>query len=249
MSRHIFFASDFHLGIPDRKRSREREEKIVRWLRRYAAQMESLWLLGDVFDFWMDYKYVVPRGYVRLLGTLAELKDNGVSIHFFPGNHDQWLRDYFEEELGWEIHPSPLRHTFGSKTFFLGHGDGLGPGDQSYKLIKWLFSRRFNRWLFRQIHPDMGVRLARFFSYSSRHYSFFEQEENIEPTKERLYLFCRDYQKNHAPVDYFLFGHRHTPLWLPLPEGGVYVNLGDWLTSCTFARFDGEQLYLEKFED
>lgn len=248
MSRQIFFASDFHLGIPNPQSSRERERKIVRWLRHYAPHMESLWLLGDVFDFWIDYKHVVPRGYVRLLGALAEISDSGVPIHFFPGNHDQWLRDYFENELGWEIHPTPQVCVLGSKKFFLGHGDGLGPGDYGYKCIKWLFSRRLNRWLFRQLHPDTGTRLARFFSYSSRHYSFFEDEESVDPAKERLYLFCTEYQKKNPPVDYFVFGHRHKPLWLPLPQGGVYVNLGDWLSSCTFARFDGEQLHIEKFE-
>ncbi|MCX7649569.1 MAG: UDP-2,3-diacylglucosamine diphosphatase [Flavobacteriales bacterium] len=246
---NIFFASDFHLGIPDHRTSLEREKKIVAWLRREAPNMAELWLLGDVFDFWMDYKSVVPRGFVRLLGQLAELTDSGIPVHYFPGNHDQWLRDYFSKELGVVVHQRPLCVILGSKKFFLAHGDGLGPGDYGYKMIQWLFSRPFNRWLFRQVHPDLGARLARFFSYSSRHYSFFEEPDTVRPEKERLFLFCQKYQTENTPVDFFVFGHRHKPLWLPLPSGGVYVNLGDWLHHNSYGRFDGQQFLLEKYSE
>lgn len=245
MNKQIFFASDFHLGIPDAASSRARELHIVRWLHFIGPQASKIFLLGDVFDFWMDYRYVVPRGYVRLLGTLAELADTGIEIHFFTGNHDQWLRDYFTQEMGWRVYYKPLRTQLGTKEFFLAHGDGLGPGDHGYKFVKWLFTRKVNRWLFRQIHPDLGYRIARFFSHSSRHYAFFGDPGERNPEKDRAYNYCLDYQRRQKrPVDFFVCGHSHQPVRLPA-ESGEYINLGDWLRHYSYARFDGEQVHLE----
>ncbi len=238
----IYFASDFHLS-PDIPHSKEEEAHILSWLDEISRDATRLFLMGDVFDFWFEYRQVVPKGHVRLLGRLARMADEGLDIHFFPGNHDQWTFGYLREEIGMQVHHQPEVFELMGKTFFLGHGDGLGPGDYGYKRIKKLFGNSIARWIFRWIHPDLGVRLARLWSKTSRKKpgqdQAFSGKEN-----EWLYQFANNHPEKDR-IDYFIFGHRHIPMDLLLDNHRTrYINLGEWMHARSFARFDGQELTL-----
>jgi len=243
-----YFASDFHLGADGRLTSRERERQIVRWLDEIAADAAGLYLLGDMFDFWFEYRSVVPKGYVRLLGKLAELRDHGLPIYFFTGNHDMWMFRYLEGELGIPTYRQPIVREIGGKQFYIGHGDGLGPGDHGYKFIKSVFSNPVCQWLFERLHPNAGLWLMTAFSGTSR------KANPADPTfhgkeKERLIQFCNS-QLDGPAIDYFIFGHRHLPIDHILKNGSSrYINLGDWLTFNTYAVFDGTSVELKFFEN
>ncbi len=244
LNKIIYFASDFHLGSPDFTRSRLREKKIVSWLRTIKPA-DSLYLVGDIFDFWFEYKQAVPRGYTRLLGTLASLKDAGTDIKLFCGNHDLWYRDYFQEELGIEILREPLITRLGEKQFYIAHGDGLGPGDNGYKLLKKVFLFKPNQFLYRWLHPDIGIPLAWYFSSLSRN-----QHEKYPPEfygeNEWLVKHAREILKKRH-IDYFIFGHRHIPVEYPLNENSTYINLGDWITHFSYGEFDGNLFRLKTY--
>lgn len=244
--KKIYFASDFHLGVPDYLSSRERESRIVRWLDQVKEDAHEIYLLGDVFDFWFEYRTVVPKGFVRLLGKLAELSDRGIPIHFFPGNHDMWIFDYFEKELGIRIHNGPFRVEYNGKKFFLEHGDGLGPGDYGYKLLKKVFSNKICKWLFARIHPNFGIGLANLWSRKSR-ISSSRDEEFLGEANEWLIQFSKKTLEKEQ-IDYFIFGHRHLPLHIEIAPGSYYVNLGEWINYNSYAVFDGEKLELCYFE-
>jgi len=245
-SGNIYFASDFHLGAPNHEQSLIREKRVVRWLDSIQADCKELYLLGDIFDFWFEYKKVVPRGFIRLFGKLASFHDAGIPIHFFKGNHDLWTRDYLEKELGFQVYSNPIERKIGNKKFYIGHGDGLGPGDGFYKILRKVFHNPLAKWAYRQIHPDMGIRLANFWSKSSRN----SQEEAImeSPEKEWLYQYAQEKLKVQH-YDYFVFGHRHLPLNLELNNQSKYINLGDWISNFSYAKFDGEKLELLFFEN
>lgn len=243
-----FFASDFHLGTQGLLSSKERERQIVRWLDSIAPEAESLYLVGDVFDYWFEYKRVVPKGYVRLLGQLARLTDEGLPIYYFTGNHDMWMFRYLEEELGIPVYRKPILRVIGGKKFFIGHGDGLGPGDYGYKFIKAVFSARMCQWLFERLHPNLGIWLMNFFSGTSRR-SNPSECQFLGPHKERLVQFCEE-EITRREVDYFVFGHRHLPIDYQLKNGhSRYINLGDWLVYNSYAVFDGNDLQLQFFEN
>ncbi len=245
--KKVFFASDFHLGIDGITSSRERERAIVRWLDLIAPEAERIYLVGDLFDYWFEYGTVVPKGYLRLLGKLAELRDRGLPVYFFTGNHDMWMFDYFEEELGIPVLREPVVHDIGGKRFFIGHGDGLGPGDKGYKLLKKLLAHPLAKWLFARIHPNLGIRLMRFFSGKSRA-ATGEESRFLGHEQEWLIQFCEQEIKNQ-PIDYFIFGHRHLPLHYTLKNGkSHYINLGDWLVYNSYAVFDGNDVQLNYFE-
>lgn len=244
----LYFASDFHLGVPDYKTSLAREKKVVQWLETIAPEAKEIFLVGDVFDFWFEYKTAVPKGYVRLLGSLASICDSGVKVHFFAGNHDMWFRDYLNQELGLILHLNEYQFESAGKKFYVAHGDGLGPGDRKYRMLKKVFRNPMSQWLFRQLHPDVGIRLANFFSRRSR-----TQQERILPylgkEKEWLECFCNDYLEHQNPnIDYFIFGHRHLPLNIELSNRrSRYINLGDWVNHSNYAMFDGVELSLKTF--
>lgn len=244
--KKVYFASDFHLGLYPPDESLRRERKIVQWLELIAADASHLFLVGDIFDFWHEYKYVVPRGFTRFLGTLARLADQGVEIHFFTGNHDIWVYDYLPAEIGLTIHRHPFISTFNGKKFFIAHGDGLGPGDYSYKLLKMLFTSHPLQWLFARIHPNTAMAFGLRWSRHSR-YSREEHEERfLGADKEfQVQYACKVLEKEY--FDYFLFGHRHLPLELPLENGSTVFYLGDWVKLYTYAEFDGSCLKLKKF--
>lgn len=242
---HIYFASDFHLGVPDEVTSRERERLLISWLDSIADNASEIYLVGDVFDFWYEYGTVVPKGFVRFQAKLAELCDRGIQIHLFIGNHDMWMFDYFEQELGVKMHRQPITRTWNGKKFFIGHGDGLGPGDHGYKLIKKVFANPLSIWLFRWLHPDIGVRLANFWSGRSREANLETDEEYLGDQNEWLVQFCHTTLKEEH-YDYFIFGHRHLVLDRPIGSNSRYINLGAWFKDPHFAVWDGEELKLER---
>lgn len=243
-----YFASDFHLGIDARLSSLERERQIVRWLEEIRADASAIYLVGDVFDFWFEYGKVVPKGYVRLLGKLAELRDSGIEIHYFTGNHDMWMFRYFEEELGIPTYRKPLRQKIGGKAFLIGHGDGLGPGDHGYKFIKRVFANPLCQWLFERLHPNFGIRLANFWSGRSRA-ADKESRTFLGPENEWLIAYCNRKLEEYE-ADFFIFGHRHLPIDFTLKNGrSRYINLGEWMNFNSYAVFDGEQLEIRFFEN
>ena len=248
-NKSVFFVSDLHLGAPNRERSLERELKFIQWIDAHEDQMEALFIVGDLFDFWFEYKRAVPRGFVRTLGRLALLRDTGVPIHFFTGNHDMWVFDYLEDEIGMKIHRSPQLFHLQGKDLLVGHGDGLGPGDKGYKFIKKVFANPFMQWFYARIHPNTGIWLADYFSRKSRAKtgeddSIFTGNEN-----EWLYQYACEYQEKEKPVDYFIFGHRHLPLNITLPKQGVYYNLGDWIRYYTYGVLENGAFKLKYWKD
>lgn len=246
--KKIYFASDQHLGAPTSDKSKEREKKLVRWLDQVKVDAEAIFLLGDLFDFWFEYKTVVPKGFVRVLGKLAEIKDSGIPIYFFVGNHDLWMNDYFEKELGIPVYYEPKEFTFSGSTFLIGHGDGLGPGDNGYKRMKKVFTNAVCKWLFRWLHPDLGVRLAQYFSVKSKLISGEEDVLYLGEEKENLIQYSKQVlTKKH--YDYFVFGHRHLPMTLALEKNSEYVNLGDWISYFTYGVFDGTHFELKSFTE
>lgn len=241
----IYFASDFHLGVPTYEKSLEREKAIIRWLEMAEKDAAEIYLVGDVFDFWFEYKTVVPRGYVRLLGKLAQMTDKGLPIHFFTGNHDMWTFDYLEKEIGLKVHRAPITVNYSGKSFMIGHGDGLGPGDNGYKLLKKVFANPLCKWLFARLHPNFGTGLAMYLSRRSRIATGHIDEHFMGEEKEWLICYIKEVLKTQQ-VDYFVFGHRHLPIDHTI-GAARYVNLGDWIKYNTYAVWDGQKLELLKF--
>ena len=241
----IYFASDLHLGVPNREKSLVREKLFVQWLDEIKSDAEAIYLVGDIFDFWFEYKKAVPKGYVRLLGKLAEISDSGIPIHIFTGNHDMWLFDYLEDEINAHIYREPIEVSLKGKRFFIGHGDGLGPGDNGYKLIKKIFKNKLCQWLFERIHPNLGISIAQYWSKKSR-IANGEKDESYHGKKEWLTQFCKEKMKT-IEVDYFIFGHRHLPLEVDLGSNTTYINLGEWVNYNSYAVFDGKKLELIRY--
>lgn len=245
--KKVYFVSDSHLGVPDVKKSREREDLLVSWLDEAGSDAKAIFLLGDIFDFWFEYRTVVPKGHVRLLGKIASIADRGIEVHYFTGNHDMWAFGYFEKELGVTMHRKPFQTLLLGKKFYVGHGDGLGPGDRGYKLLKAFFACRLCQKLFAFLHPGFGIGLARFFSKRSRIANQNNPEVFIGKEKENLYHYCRQIL-NKEPVDFFVFGHRHLPLDIEVVPGVRYINTGDWVNHFSYAVFDGSEMKLKTFK-
>lgn len=247
-SKKIYFASDQHFGAPNAEQSFPREQKFVRWLDQVKSDAEAIFLLGDLFDFWFEYKTVVPKGFVRVLGKLAEIRDSGIPIYFFVGNHDLWMADYFEKELNIPTYRDNKEFTFGTKTFLIGHGDGKGPGDKGYKRMKKVFNAPFSKWLYRWLHPDVGMKLAQYLSVKNKLISGNEDVVYLGEEKEWLVLYAKK-KLETKHYDYFIFGHRHLPMIVEVGENAKYVNLGDWIGYFTYGVFDGENFELKEFKD
>ncbi|MCK6639183.1 MAG: UDP-2,3-diacylglucosamine diphosphatase [Bacteroidia bacterium] len=242
----IYFASDFHLGIPDAASSLEREKRIVRWLTEAEKDAAEIFLVGDLFDAWFEYKRAVPKGFIRLLGKIAEITDRGIPVHVFTGNHDMWMFGYLEKECGVKLYHAPIEREWNGKKFFIGHGDGLGPGDHGYKFIKKVFRNPAAQWFYARLHPNFGLWLADFFSRKGYDKKDAERDYHGDD-KEFLMVFCKEYlAKRHA--DYFIFGHRHLPLDKKVGEKSRYINLGDWIVYNTYAVFDGNELKLLEYK-
>lgn len=253
--KKLYFASDFHLASHQGSAGREREGAVLAWLDTVAADAQALFLVGDVFDFWFEYRKVVPKGFVRFLGKLAALRDGGVACYLFTGNHDLWLADYLPDELGIPVFREPVRLEVRSAgdgdspptSFLVGHGDGLGPGDWAYKrVLKPIFTNRLLQSAFRWLHPDVGVWLAHRWSGHSRAQKGLHQAFRGE-AREWLLQYCKrvEARQHH---DYYVFGHRHLALDLPVGPGSRYLNLGEWFLSRTYGLYDGKNLTLNQFD-
>ncbi|MEQ9415568.1 MAG: UDP-2,3-diacylglucosamine diphosphatase [Cyclobacteriaceae bacterium] len=245
--KKIYFASDFHLGVPNHETSLVREKRIIRWLDHVKNDAHSIYLLGDIFDFWFEYKQAIPKGFVRLQGKLAELRDSGMPIYFFTGNHDMWMFDYFPQELGIPIYREPIELEIGNQKLMIGHGDGLGPGDTSYKILKKFFNSSLCQWLFARLHPNLGIGIARMWSKSSRITNMKKEEKFRGEENEYLLTYCRELEKNNHH-DFYVFGHRHLPLDLEVGNNSRYVNLGEWVNFNTYGVYDGTSIKLETFK-
>tara|TARA_B100001059_G_C17770453_1_gene548112 strand:- start:323 stop:1090 length:768 start_codon:yes stop_codon:yes gene_type:complete len=244
-NKKVYFASDQHLGAPTYEVSIPRQKKFVAWLDTVKKDAKVIFLLGDLFDFWFEYKTVVPKGFVRVLGKLAEIKDSGVLIYFFVGNHDLWMRDYFETELQIPIYRKPQEFEINGKLFLIGHGDGLGPSDKAYKRMKKVFTFPLFQWLFRWLHPDWGIKIGQYFSVKNKLISGEEDTKFLGKDKEWLYLYCRS-KLTQKHYDYFIFGHRHLPLEIELNKNSKYINLGDWIQYFTYGEF-GKTFELKEY--
>ena len=236
----IYFASDFHLGSPNYEESLKREKKIISWLNEIEKDAKKIYLLGDIFDFWFEYEKVVPKGFVRMLAKLADLVDKGIKIHFLVGNHDMWMRDYLEKEIGLKVHFKEFIIEEDNQLIFIGHGDGLGKGDYKYKILKSLFTSKICKWLFSRLHPNFGIGLGQAWSNKSRK----EQEKPTNEEKEILVEYCKEQQKNN-PVDYYVFGHRHIPMEVKIDKRANYINLGDWIHHYSYAVLSDKNLELK----
>jgi len=268
VKKKIYFLSDAHLGTPFYKKSpkkdstvtalpnkavrtrepvsHEIERKLCRWLDQVKEDAQAIYLLGDLFDYWFDYKTVVPRGFTRFLGKISELTDSGIEIHFFIGNHDIWLTDYFEIECGMIVHREPLVKDFNGKKFFLAHGDGLGDDSRTFKFLRSLFHNKLCRKLFAGIHPRWTVAFAH--SWSQHNRATGEMIEYFGEDKEHLVKFAKQHLTIAPNINFFVFGHRHIMLDLMIPASCRVVILGDWIRYYSYGVFDGENFSLELFE-
>ncbi|RZT97131.1 UDP-2,3-diacylglucosamine hydrolase [Ancylomarina subtilis] len=246
--KKIYFASDVHLGAPALNNNLEREKLFVKWLNQVKKDAKAIYLMGDIFDFWFEYRKAVPRGFTRFLGTLAEICDSGIEVHFFTGNHDIWVFDYLPQEIGVIVHHDVIKTEIYGKKFFLAHGDGLGPHDKGYKMLKKIFTNKFLQWAFARLHPNFAIGIAHKWSSHSRLSDGKVEADQFRGTdKEWLVLFANDILKNED-FDYFVFGHRHWPSDIQLDKNARYINTGDWISHFTYAVFDGESMELKNFE-
>ncbi len=246
-NKKLYLLSDFHLGAPNAAASLEREKAVVAFLESVRHDAGRIIIAGDIFDFWFEYKKAIPRGFTRLLGKLAELTDSGIPVEVFVGNHDMWMRDYFQQELNIPVHYEPKVYEWNGKRFYIGHGDGLGPGDHGFKFIKKIFRNPLCQWLFGWLHPNLGIGLANYFSRKSREKTGEADAEFLGADKEWLIIYCKEVLlKEH--YDYFVFGHRHYPIDFALNERSRYINLGDWIRNFTYASFDGQDVQLHHWK-
>lgn len=243
----IYFASDVHLGAPNYEKSIEREKLFVQWLSEIQKDAKVLYLVGDIWDMWFEYKTVVPKGFVRLLGKLMEMSNAGIEIHFFIGNHDMWMFNYLSEEMNIKTHREAFSVNHFGKRFFIAHGDGLGPNDKGYKFIKSIFANRICQFLFSWIHPDIGLRIAQYWSAKSRIATGNNDDIFQGNDKEFLYQYVKRKQEI-AFHDFFIFGHRHLPLDMKVENKSRYINLGDWIKYNSYAVFDGENVHLKYYQ-
>lgn len=242
MMSHAYFISDAHLGAGDSAAENLKEQKLLSFFDHVASTGDRLFIVGDLFDFWFEYRTVIPRGYTRILSGLSRLKESGVEIHYIAGNHDSWMRDYFPTELGVPIHFDHLEYRIGGKRFFIEHGDGIARQDSGYRFLKRIFRNRINIFLYSLLHPDIGVPLAKWVSSLSRgHTTKRGQPDDSD-------YFARAQQKFREGFDYVLFAHLHFPIFKK-NDHNIYVNLGDWMEHFTYAAFDGKELSLEKWEE
>jgi UDP-2,3-diacylglucosamine hydrolase len=242
----IYFISDVHLGLYPPEQSARRERLLVKWLDEIKPEASELYLVGDIFDYWHEYKHVVPRGHTRFLGKLADLSDSGIKLHFFTGNHDIWVYDYLPAEIGLTLYRHHIVREFNGYRFYIGHGDGVGRGDPGYKLLKGIFTNKVLQWLYARIHPNATMAFGKRWSRSSRYAKGIVAEPYRGDDKEIQVLFAREMLKKEH-FDYFIFGHRHIPFMISLEQNSHVVNLGDWISNFTYAVWDGRELLLKSY--
>lgn len=245
--KKIYFASDFHLGAPNYEDSLIREKKIVAWLSEIEDSASEIFLVGDIFDFWFEYKRAIPRGFARIQGKIAEITDKGIPIHVFTGNHDMWIFDYLPKELGVKLYREPIEREFFGKKYLIGHGDGLGPGDKGYKFLKKVFANKFCQWCFARLHPNFGIWLADKSSKSSRAKTGSADEKFLGEENEWLVQYSKE-QLTQKHYDYFIFGHRHLPMQVNVGENSTYFNLGEWINYKTFLEVGENSVELKTYQ-
>jgi len=246
-NKKVYFASDFHLGTSSNEPSIVREKKVVKWLKNIKNDAHHIFILGDIFDFWFEYKYTIPKGFTRLQGTLMELRDQGIPITFFSGNHDIWMFHYFQDEFEIPVYRDPANLNINDKKFLIGHGDGLGPGDRKYKFFKRLFENPLSQWMFKWIHPDIAFSIANRYSRKSR-IKNLNMDHEFKGEEEWLFQYCKEVEKiDHH--DYYIFGHRHLPFILDINNNSSYINIGDWIFSFTYGEFSDNEMQIKKFVD
>ena len=248
MNKNVYFLSDAHLGSLAIEHRRTQERRIVRFLDSIKHKAAAIYFLGDMFDFWYEYRYVVPKGFTRFLGKISELTDMGVEVHFFTGNHDIWTYGYLEEECGMTVHYKPITTEIYGKVFYLAHGDGLGDPDGKFKLLRRIFHNRTCQRLLNAVHPRWGMWLGLTWAKHSR----LKHADGKEPgfmgeDKEHLVLWTKAYMKQHSDIDYFIYGHRHIELDLVLSRKSRMMIIGDWIWQFTYVVFDGEHIFLEEY--
>lgn len=246
MSKQVFFASDFHLGIQARLSSKEREKNIVAWMTSIQDRVSELYLVGDIFDYWFEYGSAIPRGFSHFLGKLAEYRSADIPVYFFKGNHDMWMFNYFQDEYDIPVYRDPIIKTIQGKKVFIAHGDGLGPGDHGYKFIKKVFSNKMCQWAYARLHPNFGIRLMQKMSGSSRD----DSEEIFHGRdKEMLIQYAEHKLKELSDIDYFVFGHRHLPLQVHLSNNhSMYYGLGDWTNYQSYGVMDQGSFDIQYFQ-
>lgn len=240
----VYFASDIHLGLPAPKEGECRERLFVSWLDSIKDDADEIFLVGDIFDFWYEYKRVVPKGFTRFLGKIAEITDSGIPVHFFTGNHDIWMFDYLEKEIGVQIHREPMVRQMGEKQFYIAHGDGLIKGDRGYNMLKSIFTSKVLQWMFSRLHPNFALRIGHRWSLNSRNSK--DITYNFEGDVEPIVHFANDLVSTR-PLDYLVLGHWHVPVIHPLNQEAKLVILGDWIVNNTYARWDGQEMALMRF--
>jgi UDP-2,3-diacylglucosamine hydrolase len=245
--KSLYFASDFHLGAPNAASSLEREHRIVRWLSEVEQDAAGIFLLGDIFDFWFEYPNVIPKGFIHFQAKISDLRAKGIPVFFFTGNHDMWMFDYFPTHFGVPVYHDNIRLKVGQHRLLIGHGDGLGPGDHFYKVLKKIFQNRLAQWLFRWLHPTLGVGLAHRWSRSSRLTNVAKDGGFRGKEGEWLWQYCRQVEQEHHH-DWYIFGHRHLPLELPVTDNSVYFNLGEWVNHNTYISYDGTVAHMHIFD-
>ena len=243
----IYFASDFHLGAPNIDESRNREKKIISWLDHIKRDAKSIYLIGDIFDFWFEYKMVVPKGFVRLLGKLAELTDDGIGIHLIVGNHDLWMNDYLEEECGIRIHHDPIKIKENNKNIYIAHGDDIGSNNKSFNILKRIFKNKTCQWLFARLHPNTAIKIAHKWSHHSRLRG--TTPPYLGTTKEHQEKFCKEHHKKNPDIDFYILGHRHLPLNINIEKNCKYINTGDWIDHFSYAVLEKENVELKYFNE
>jgi UDP-2,3-diacylglucosamine hydrolase len=244
-SGKIFFASDFHLGLKAGTDPAEREKKVVMWLNSIAPMAKEIFLIGDIFDFWWEYRLVVPRGFTRFLGTVSTITDSGIPVHFFTGNHDMWLKNYLSDECGVIIHTSPYACTFDGKKFYIAHGEGLGSDRTGYKILLSIFRNKHLRALYSMLHPSIGVGIGHVWSLHSRLGKGISMDF-LGEDKEDLIRYSKSILEKET-VDYFIYGHRHLALTCKLKKDITIIFMGDWIKKGSFAEWDGKELNLREF--
>ncbi|NJM15813.1 MAG: UDP-2,3-diacylglucosamine diphosphatase [Bacteroidales bacterium] len=249
MAKKIYFLSDLHLGLYPYEKSAAREKMLANWLRENKDNIEALYLVGDIFDFWHEHRYVVPKGFIRFFGVLAELRDAGVPIYFFTGNHDIWSYGYFTDELGIPVYASAIVKELYGKTFYIGHGDGVWKKDYGYLALKWCFTNKVLQFMFSRLHPNLAMWIGQTWSKNSRYSKGIKPDEFMGAHKEHQLLFVKEHLPGKA-IDYYVFGHRHLPMVARVSDKTRVVNLGDWVYHYTYATFDGEKLTVQSvYED
>ena len=243
----IYFVSDVHLGAPALTNNHQRELRFAQWMDEINEDVGELYLMGDIFDFWWEYKKVVPRGFTRILGRIANLTDRGIPVHFFPGNHDLWVFDYLPSELGVIVHRKEIVREIGGKKFFLAHGDGLDADDVGYIRLKKIFTNRNLQWWFSRLHPNFALHIAHKWSKSSR-ITKLNREEEFNVNNDGMYKFAQSFLKQES-IDYFIFGHRHQMVNSQINENSRFILLGDWIKNFSYGVFDGENFELKKYKD